>query len=880
MLQLKNIDKSYYMGDTTVEALKEINLDFRESEFVSILGPSGCGKTTLLNIIGGLDRYTSGDLIINGVSTKEYKDGDWDVYRNNSIGFVFQNYNLIMHQSVLSNVELALTLAGTSIEERRIRATEALEKVGLSDQLNKKPNQLSGGQMQRVAIARALVNNPKILLADEPTGALDSTTSTQIMDLLKEVAEDRIVIMVTHNPEIAEEYSNRIIQLLDGSIVSDSNPFHIESGSYKRTKKKLKKKSLSIMTALSLSYKNLLTKKTRTLLTAFAGSIGIIGIALILSLSNGMNIYIDNLISDTMSTYPIEIENQSLDMSGMMSSMMASNNSEGVSHDLDNVYSNNITTDMMSTVSTQIYSNDLTTFRNYIESDEGSEFIDFTSSIKYGYDLELQVFDSNIAKGVTQINPSNVYDRLDEAVSETGLSTSGGPGASMGTGSDSDTWSELLDNEDLLSSQYDVIAGEMPTNYDEVVLIVDQNNEISDLALYALGLLESDEFDELTSQLESGETIEEGDVRYFSYDEILSASYKLILNTDYYQKEDGVWVDYSEDSIYMSSIIEQGTELKVVGILRESEDMSNLGSSGNIGYTPALTEYVIMGINNSDIAKEQLENPDINVFTGKAFDLVTDDLSMEDVQSLIATLPESQQTQITAMLGAMSDEEILAFMSTQMGSSEGESTTYAENLNQLGIVDLEKPTSISLYPYDLDAKDSLIAAITDYNTMQLEQGHEEYSINYTDLVGLMTSSISSIINILSYVLIAFVAISLVVSSIMIAIITYISVLERTKEIGILRSIGASKSDISRVFNAETIIEGLVAGTLGVGIAFLLGFPINAIINNLVDIDNIAALSLTHGLLLILLSVVLTVGAGFIPSKMAAKKDPVVALRSE
>lgn len=878
MLRLKNIVKNYYMGDTTVEALRGIDLDFRDSEFVSILGPSGCGKTTLLNIIGGLDRYTDGDLMINGISTKEYKDGNWDVYRNKSIGFVFQSYNLIQHQTVLSNVELALTLAGTSKEERRKRATDALEEVGLSDQLNKKPNQLSGGQMQRVAIARALVNNPRILLADEPTGALDTTTSTQIMELLKEVAKDRIVIMVTHNSDIAEAYSSRIVQLLDGKIISDSNPYNIVEEAKQVMKKKEKKQSLSFLTALSLSYKNLLTKKTRTLLTAFAGSIGIIGIALILSLSNGMNLYIDDLVSETLSAYPIEIESQSIDMSGIMSSMMATNNTDGVDHDLDDIYSNNITTDMMSTVSMQIFSNDLTHFRRYIESSDGEGFKSLTNSIKYGYDLELQVFNTDLTQGIVQINPSSVYAELNAAASESGLSRSGPPGS--GGGSGSEVWGELLDNDEILSSQYDILAGGLPSNFDEIVVIVDQNNEISDMALYSLGLLDRSEFDALTEQLKNGDTIKKGDSVKLSYEELLSTTYKLVLQTDYYQKEEGVWVDKSDDVLYMASLLDNAIELKVVGVLRLGENMSELGSSANMGYTPELTEYVIDGINQSEIAMEQVSNKRINVFTGESFDNRNSLFGLDSLQDMLGSIPEEQQDMISGMLENMSEEDLMSFMSAQLGTTSDEDISYETNLSTLGIVDLDHPTSIKLYPYDLGAKDDLIDLLAVYNKEQTDAGNDSYVINYTDLVGIMTSSISTMIDIISYVLIAFVAISLVVSSIMIAIITYISVLERTKEIGILRSIGASKTDISRVFNAETIIEGLVAGTLGVLIAVLLSFPINAIIDSVASVENIANLAFQHGLLLILLSVFLTVFAGLIPSKMAAKKDPVEALRSE
>ncbi|MCL2775228.1 MAG: ABC transporter ATP-binding protein/permease [Oscillospiraceae bacterium] len=827
MLQLKNIVKIYDTGGTIVEALRGVNLEFRKSDFVSILGPSGCGKTTLLNIIGGLDRYTSGDLVINEVSTKEYKDVDWDIYRNNSIGFVFQSYNLISHQTAFSNVELAMTLAGTSRVERHKRVVEVLEKVGLGDQINKKPNQMSGGQMQRVAIARALVNNPEILLADEPTGALDSETSIQIMELLKEIAKDRLVIMVTHNPDLAEKYSTRIIKLLDGGVVDDTNPYSSKSEPVKKERGKRKKISMSFPTALSLSFKNLLTKKTRTILTAFAGSIGIIGIALILSLSSGMQGYVKNLESDTLSSYPIELQSQSMDISGMMSAMMSSNRNDGVSHGLDKVYSNNIMTNMMQSVTSKIQKNDLAQFRRYLESDDGKQFYDYTNSIQYGYDVEPQIYKSDTSSGTLQVNPSEIMSSLNMGGNSGGISMSS---MGMSTGS-SELWSEMLDNNDLLHSQYDVISGRWPTKYDEVVLVVDKNNEISDMNLYALGLLDYGAFQETMKKAMSGDEIQDtGTDASFTYDDILSMSFKLVLNTDYYTKENNIWADKRNDSNYMINVIANAPDIKVVGIIRPSENATATSISGAIGYTSALTDYIINATRETEIAKEQLADPEINVFTGMSFD--------------------------------------------------GDKTTYEDNLSELGIVDLENPSSINLYPKDFDSKKELQSLIQDYNKIQQDAGHDEYVINYTDLVGLMTSSISSIINIISYVLIAFVAISLIVSSIMIAIITYISVLERTKEIGILRSIGASKKDITRVFNAETIIEGFVAGGIGIIITLLLNIPINIIIKSLAGISGIAALPVYGAVALIIISVLLTVIAGFIPSKMAAKKDPVVALRTE
>lgn len=879
MLQLKNIVKDYQAGDTKVEALRGINLTFRKNDFVSILGPSGCGKTTMLNIIGGLDRYTSGDLIINGISTKEYKDVDWDIYRNNSIGFVFQNYNLIPHQSVLSNVELAMTLAGISRDERKKRATQALEKVGLGDQINKKPTQMSGGQMQRVAIARALVNNPDILLADEPTGALDSETSLQIMEILKDVAKDRLVIMVTHNSSLAEKYSTRIVNLLDGQVTSDSNPY--DAPEEKASKKKRKKISMSFMTALSLSFRNLLTKKTRTMLTAFAGSIGIIGIALILSLSSGMNNYIKNLERDTLSTYPIQIESQSVDMGAMMAVMMVNNNKDGINHDLDQVYANNIMNNIFTSMSNASTKNDLKHFKEYIQSEEGKRFEELTNSIKYGYKLDLHVFKSDTSDGILQINPSEVLDSMGMDYMYGGNSSSQNMG-STGMTMNFNIWDELLDNEELLKSQYDIIAGSWPSSYDEVVLIVDENNEISDYSLYSLGLLDSKDLEEIQKKLISGEKFQEKtDVAKFSYEEILKLKFKLVLNTDYYVKENNAWVDKRENTEYMKDLLEKSTEIKISGILRPNSN-TTLMVNGNIGYTYALTEHVINSIGNTDIAKEQRENPEIDVITGVPFELddYIENLSMNDVAEMISALPEEEQRAINGMLNSMTDEQIIEMMKSQLKENSDGMSTYESNCALLGIVDFDNPSSINLYPKGFDSKEEVNSLIKKYNNTQTELGKDEYVINYTDIVAAMTSSVSSVIDIVSYVLIAFVAISLVVSSIMIAIITYISVLERTKEIGVLRSIGASKRDISRVFNAETLIEGFVAGTLGILVTIILNIPINMIINSLVGISGIASLPLYGGISLIVISMLLTVIAGFIPSKMAAKKDPVEALRSE
>lgn len=879
MLRLTDVIKDYKVGGIDIHALRGVSLEFRKSEFVAVLGPSGCGKTTMLNIVGGLDRYTSGDLIINGVSTKEYKDVDWDIYRNNSVGFVFQSYNLIPHQTVLSNVELAMTLAGTSRSERRKRAVETLEQVGLGDQLHKKPTQLSGGQMQRVAIARALVNNPDILLADEPTGALDSVTSAQIMDILRDIAKDRLVVMVTHNKEIAEIYANRVIKLMDGKVIDDSNPYSSQVAEQKARVKR-KKISMSFPTALSLSLNNLLTKKTRTLLTSFAGSIGIIGIALIMSLSSGMQSYINRMESDTLSTYPIELQRTTMDMTSMLTSLAAFNNRENVSHGLDKVYSNGVIMDMVSSVSSQVIRNDLGAFKRYLDSADGAAIHAASNSIKYSYGITLQIFKSDTTNGVLQVNPSDINANLS-------MMSGGGGGMSAMFGSGSDTWEEMLDNDTLLHSQYNVIAGRWPEAFDEIVVVVDENNEIIDINLYSLGLLDAAEIDGLMQKVRRGETFETtGSDASFSYDEILGLTFKLILNTDYYVKEtqDGRsrWVDKREDEAYMKSVIADGIDIKVVGIIRPDPSAAAHSINGAVAHTAALTDYVINAILDTEIAKAQLADPDIDVFSGVAFDIFErmGNLTIDDVYAYLDEMPETEQGQARAFLEAMPEEELIAMMEEQMKSVSDISATYDGNLSELGIVDFNEPGRIGIYPKDFDSKNTIVKSIDDYNTLQKTNNNEDAVIHYTDIVGLMTSSISSIIDIVSYVLIAFVAISLVVSSIMIAIITYISVLERTKEIGILRSIGASKKDITRVFNAETIIEGFVAGTLGIVVTILLNFPVNAIIESISGIPGISALPVTGAVGLIIISVLLTVIAGFIPSRMAAKKDPVEALRTE
>ena len=870
MLQLKNIVKNYVSGDTTVQALKGIDLTFRDSEFVSILGQSGCGKTTLLNIIGGLDQYTSGDLIINGKSTKKYKDSDWDTYRNHTIGFVFQSYNLIPHQSVLSNVELALTLSGVSKTERRKRAIEVLEKVGLGDQIHKKPNQMSGGQMQRVAIARALVNNPDILLADEPTGALDSATSIQIMELLKEISKDRLIIMVTHNPELAEKYSSRIIRLLDGKVTDDSAPYKVEDDAAKEqaaSGKRKKGTSMSFFTALSLSANNLMTKKGRTILTAFAGSIGIIGIALILALSSGFQSYIKKVEEDTLSSYPISIEEEQVDYSSMMTAMMGQHVGDATEKEEGKIYSNNIISEMLNSMMSQVQTNNLENFKAYIE-DEKNGFSELVSDIQYGYSTVLNIYKEDTSDGIVQVNPSTVLDSVGMG-QLAGLS-----GSPMMQGS-WDVWEELLGNQELLESQYEVIAGRWPSAYNEIVLIVDENNEVSDYALYALGLKDQREVADTMDRLANGEELINVKSEY-TYEDILDLRFRLIVNTDFYayDEENDSYMDIRDDEEQYKEAIAKGIQLQVVGILRPDPDAVTGSVSGAVGYTSALMEHVIGCINEADIVKKQLADPETDVITGKPFAEDGEEVEMENTFDMSTLTPEQQ-----AYLATLSPEELQALMASYMEPSKS-TATYEGNLEAFGVADINKPSSIMIYPVDFNSKDMLSDKIEEYNDMVRAEGREEAVINYTDYIGLMMSSISTIINAISYVLIAFVAISLVVSSIMIGIITYISVLERTKEIGILRSIGASKHDISMVFNAETLIVGFVSGAMGIIVTMLLIIPINALIKHLSGIANVAALPWVAAAILVLISMTLTFIAGLIPAKMAAKKDPVVALRSE
>lgn len=895
MLELNDIKKDYVSGSTIVSALKGINLRFRDCEFVSILGQSGCGKTTMLNIIGGLDKYTSGDLKINGVSTKNYKDRDWDFYRNNSIGFVFQSYNLIPHQTVLSNVELALTLSGVSKAERKKRAIEALEKVGLEEQIHKKPNQMSGGQMQRVAIARALVNNPDILLADEPTGALDTETSIQIMELLKEISKDRLIIMVTHNPELARNYSTRIVRLLDGVITDDSNPYSLEdmeadirakeAAKVKTSEKKIKKSgkkqktSMSFFTALSLSFNNLMTKKTRTILTAFAGSIGIIGIAMILSISNGIQLYIDRVQRDTLSSYPITLQAEAIDISSMVSSMTGNSDSEE-HEDKSKIYSNDIMGDMINTMVKEVKSNNLSEFKKYIENGS-SDIKSYVSDIQYSYDVPLNIYMKDTSNGVEQLNPGTMFDSIyGEGATSASYSMSSGMG--MGMFSNSSVWNQLLGNQQVLDEQYDVLAGHWPENFNEVVLVADKNNEVDDYTLYSLGLKDPEEVRTLFKKMMVGESYETKKDISYTFDEILDTEFKLVMPTDMYKYNDvtGTWDDYSKDDKYMTNVVNNGTDIKVCGIIRPNDDAVSTSLSSGIGYTAKLTEYIIEEVKNSEIAKAQLADTSVDVFTGVPFDNDRNtEITMDDVNAYMATLSPEESAQMQAMTSGMSDDQILQLFSASLKARTTDATLDS-NKSKLGITDLDTPSQIDIYATDFDSKEKVQNIIKDYNKLQQDDGKEENVINYTDYVGIMMSSVSTIINAISYVLIAFVAISLIVSSIMIGIITYISVLERTKEIGVLRSIGASKKDVSRIFNAETLIEGFVSGALGIVVTLLLCIPANALIKHLTDISNVAQLPVAGGVILIIISMFLTFIAGLIPAKLAAKKDPVVALRSE
>lgn len=1002
MLELKGIQKDYLAGENTVHALKGIDLRFRRSEFVSILGPSGCGKTTMLNIIGGLDQYTKGDLIINGRSTKDFKDRDWDTYRNHSIGFVFQSYNLIPHQTVLQNVELALTLSGVSKAERKQRAKKALEDVGLGNQLSKKPSEMSGGQMQRVAIARALVNNPDIILADEPTGALDTETSIQVMEILKNISKDRLIVMVTHNPELAEQYSSRIIRILDGKLTDDSKPLTEEE--YQKeleadrkenaAGKKLKKPSMSFGTSFSLSLKNLFTKKGRTMLTSFAGSIGIIGIALVLSISQGFNTYINTIQEETLSSYPLTIQKTNTDLSALMQTFMGTATSDS-DHDKNAVYKKSAIYDMMDALNNMETSeNDLKSFKAYIESerdDTESALSKAVNGVQYAYDLDLLIYTKNADNTIIHSDTEELMQEMIlehmgidmQAMTNASTSMFGEEATSMmGIGGSSmNLWQELLPGDngkpinDLLKKQYDVVYGSWPNSYDEIVLVLDENNELDDMTLYALGLEPKEDVDNIMEAAVDGKELKK-DSKSWSYEEICSMDFRTILNSDCYRYDEstGLYTDLRDTDAGLQYLYDNGLKLKVTGIIRPNEDTSAPMLSGSIAYTSDLTKYIIEHTKESDAIAAQTKEKDTDIFTGLPFKDSSSDLTDADKQTAfleyINGLDESGKAQayvqmmsipteeqlnasveqamqdmsradmesamvqgmaqqmsmseadVQSYLSSMSDDEIrdtfTQMMQQQVKAQYAQQvqqqmaamqpaeligaltqtlptlsaaqcaayydemiqfsdSTYEDNLKALGDVDLNDPASINLYAATFEDKDVIEDAISDYN-----EGKDEMSqIQYTDYVGLMMSSVTKIINTITYVLIAFVAISLIVSSIMIGVITLISVQERTKEIGILRAIGASKRDVSSMFNAETIIIGFTSGLLGIVVTYLLCIPINLLVHHLSGINNLSAiLPIPAAIILIAISVLLTLIAGFIPSKSAAKKDPVVALRSE
>ena len=841
MLQLQHISKVYHTGNQEFHALKDISIRFRENEFVSILGQSGSGKTTLLNIIGGLDQYTSGDLLIQGKSTKQFKDRDWDSYRNHTIGFVFQSYNLIGHQTALSNVEIAMTLSGVSKAERKKRAIEALERVGLKDHLYKKPNQMSGGQMQRIAIARALVNNPKVVLADEPTGALDSETSVQIMELLKDIAKERLVIMVTHNPELAKTYSTRIVQVLDGNILSDSNPYEPTKES-KQGDIQFTKTKMSFMTALALSFNNLLTKKGRTFLTAFAGSIGIIGIALILALSNGVSDYVRKVQEDTLVSLPLTISEQN------QSNLLAT------SPDLsDKPYKDNnelgVNTVLTNLLKKQIGKNDLASFKTYLD-EHASEVAKLTKDIRYQYNLQPYIYASDTSNGIKSILPSNIASEVDTTNQTI-----------KGYLQNIDYWSQLSSDEEMLNAQYDVLEGRLPKDKSEIVLIVDEDNQISDLLLYSLRIKDP-------SELNDAKKLDELKSQTYQYSDFIGKTFKAVVNTNRFVKENNQWMNKIDDEAYMKTQIENGLELTIVGVLRQKEGTSSgvNSPSGGVAYTSALIDYTSEQIQNSDIVKEQEAKPTINVFTGKAFakdpkPFNSADLTEEEKIQLVKLTPEQQAQYIQQY-------------------NENSAATYEENLAKLGVIDKSKPAAIEFYTSSFQQKQELKDFINAYNMAKKDAGEDDKVLAYSDDIQTIMSSITTMVGVITTVLVGFVAISLIVSSIMIAIITYISVLERTKEIGILRAMGASKKDIRRIFTAETAIEGFISGVLGIAITLLATLPINAVVAKMTNVENVAQLPWEAALILIGISIVLTMLAGLIPSRIAAKKDPVESLRSE
>lgn len=841
MLQLQHISKVYHTGNQEFHALKDISIRFRENEFVSILGQSGSGKTTLLNIIGGLDQYTSGDLLIQGKSTKQFKNRDWDSYRNHTIGFVFQSYNLIGHQTALSNVEIAMTLSGVSKSERKKRAIEALERVGLKDHLYKKPNQMSGGQMQRIAIARALVNNPKVVLADEPTGALDSETSVQIMELLKDIAKERLVIMVTHNPELAQAYSTRIVQVLDGNILSDSNPYEpIEES--KQGDIQFTKTKMSYLTALALSFNNLLTKKGRTFLTAFAGSIGIIGIALILALSNGVSGYVKKTQEDTLVSLPLTISEKN------QSNLLATSPdlSEKPYKDNNELGINTVLTKLLKK---QIGKNDLASFKSYLD-EHATEVQALTKDIRYRYNLQPYIYATDTSNGPKSILPSTLADEVDTSNQTI-----------KGYLQNIDYWSELSSDSNMLESQYDVLEGRFPQDKAEIVLIVDENNEISDLLLYSLRIKDP-------SELNDAKKLDELGSQTYQYSDFIGKTFKAVVNTNRFAKENNRWMNKINDASYMKTQIENGLELKIVGVLRQKEGTSSgvNSPSGGVAYTSALIDYTSEQIQNSDIVKEQEANPTINVFTGKAFakdpkPFNSADLTQEEKIQLAKMTPEQQAQYIQQY-------------------NDNSAATYEENLEKLGVIDKSKPAAIEFYTSSFQQKQELKDFINAYNTDKKDAGEDDKALAYSDDIQTIMSSITTMVGVITTVLVGFVAISLIVSSIMIAIITYISVLERTKEIGILRAMGASKKDIRRIFTAETAIEGFISGVLGIAITLLATIPINTIVAKMTNVENVAQLPWEAALILIGISIILTMLAGLIPSRIAAKKDPVESLRSE
>ena len=841
MLQLQHISKVYHTGDQEFHALKDISICFRENEFVSILGQSGSGKTTLLNIIGGLDQYTSGDLLIQGKSTKQFKDRDWDSYRNHTIGFVFQSYNLIGHQTALSNVEIAMTLSGVSKAERKKRAIEVLERVGLKDHLYKKPSQMSGGQMQRIAIARALVNDPKVVLADEPTGALDSETSVQIMDLLKDIAKERLVIMVTHNPELAQKYSTRIVQVLDGNILSDSNPCE-STEETKQVDIQFTKTKMSFITALVLSFNNLLTKKGRTLLTAFAGSIGIIGIALILALSNGVSDYVKKVQEDTLVSLPLTISEQN------QSNLLATSPDLSEKPYKDN-HELGINTILTNLLKKQIGKNDLASFKTYLE-EHASKVESLTKDIRYRYNLQPFIYASDTSNGPKSILPSTLADEV-----ETANQTMKGYLQNL------NYWSELSSDSSMLESKYDVLEGRFPQDKSEVVLIVDENNQISDLLLYSLRIKDPSELNDMKK-------LDELSSQTYQYSDFIGKTFKAVVNTNRFVKENNLWVNKIADASYMKTQIENGIELKIVGVLRQKDGTSSSvnAPSGGIAYTSALIDYTSEHIQNSDIVKEQEANQNLNVFTGKDFAKDPKPFSSEN-------LTEEEKIQ----LAKMTPEEQAQYVQQY---NDNLASTYEENLAKMGVINKSKPAAIELYTSSFQQKQDLKEFINAYNTAKKEAGEDDKVLAYSDDIQTIMSSITTLVGVVTTVLVGFVAISLIVSSIMISIITYISVLERTKEIGILRAMGASKKDIRRIFTAETAIEGFISGVLGIAVTLLATFPINAIVAKMTNVGNVAQLPIEVALILIGISIVLTMLAGLIPSRIAAKKDPVESLRSE